>query len=159
MPRYKLTIAYDGTDFCGWQKQEPFVDSHTPPKEARRLASGERTAPGVETDGAAALAHDAMILEQLGTREGETRARIALRTVQAVVERAVREIVREPINLHGSSRTDAGVHAWGQVAAFSCSPWEQKSAGDVALGEVGGDATGDAVGRGMGWPLERGTER
>jgi tRNA pseudouridine38-40 synthase len=113
----------------------------------------------VETDGAAALAHDAMILEQLGTREGETRARIALRTVQAVVERAVREIVREPINLHGSSRTDAGVHAWGQVAAFSCSPWEQKSAGDVALGEVGGDATGDAVGRGMGWPLERGTER
>jgi len=159
VPRYKLTIAYDGTDFCGWQKQEPFVDSHTPPKEARRLVSGERTAPGAETDGAAALAHDAMILEQLGTREGETRPRVALRTVQAVVERAVREIVREPITLQGSSRTDAGVHAWGQVAAFSCSPWEQKSAGDVAVGEVGGDATGDAVGRGMGWPLERGTER
>jgi len=70
MPRFKLTIAYDGTAFHGWQKQEP---------------------PDSEP----------------------------LRTVQGVVEQAVRDTVRQPVELLGASRTDAGVHALGQVAAFS----------------------------------------
>ncbi|HLP83234.1 MAG TPA: tRNA pseudouridine synthase A [Phycisphaerales bacterium] len=168
MPRYKLTIAYDGTDFCGWQKQEPFADSHTPPKAARRLASGERTLRGA-SDAAETAAHEAMILEELGTREGETRPRIALRTVQAVVERAVREIVREPIVLQGSSRTDAGVHAHGQVAAFSCSPREAMSvsAEDTSASDEANQVSADAASgeqasagsRSGGWPVERGTER
>jgi tRNA pseudouridine38-40 synthase len=72
MPRYKLTVAYDGTDFHGWQKQHP---------------------PGAEP----------------------------LRTAQGVLEDVIREVVREPdLNLTGASRTDSGVHAEGQVAAFSC---------------------------------------
>jgi tRNA pseudouridine38-40 synthase len=70
MPRIKLTVAYDGTDFHGWQKQHP---------------------PGAPP----------------------------LRTVQGVLERAVREVVREPVNLMGASRTDSGVHARAQVAAFT----------------------------------------
>jgi tRNA pseudouridine38-40 synthase len=70
MPRYKLTVAYEGTEFHGWQKQHP---------------------PGREP----------------------------LRTVQEVLEHAVMEVVREPVVLTGASRTDSGVHARGQVAAFS----------------------------------------
>ena len=70
MPRYKLTVAYEGTDFHGWQKQEP---KGQPP----------------------------------------------LRTAQGALEAAVIQVVREPIVLIGASRTDAGVHAVGQVAAFT----------------------------------------
>lgn len=102
MPRYRLTIAYDGTDFSGWQRQRT---THTDP------ASGEARATFDDT-----------------------------RTVQRVLERAVMEVVREPIELKGASRTDAGVHANAQVAAFTCS-----------------DGSG-ADSRGRGWPLERGIE-
>lgn len=44
-----------------------------------------------------------------------------LRTAQGVLEETVGEVVREPITLTGASRTDAGVHAVGQTAAFTCS--------------------------------------
>ena len=76
--RIKLTVAYDGTDFRGWQKQHP---PDEPP----------------------------------------------LRTAQGVLEQAVRQVVREEVSVHGASRTDSGVHAVGQVAAF-----DTKSEMDVA---------------------------
>lgn len=60
----QLVIAYDGTDFHGWQTQ-----------------------PGV-------------------------------RTVQGEVEDVLRHVVRHPVELIASGRTDAGVHAAGQVANF-----------------------------------------
>ncbi|RMH14235.1 MAG: tRNA pseudouridine(38-40) synthase TruA [Planctomycetota bacterium] len=111
MPRYKLVIAYDGTDFHGWQKQHPPADAaHT---------RAEQVIDSTEGDGVGA-------------------GRVALRTVQEVVERAVRRVCREPVALVGASRTDAGVHALGQVAAFTSRP-------DPA--------------RGVGWPAERGTDR
>lgn len=102
MPRYKLTIAYDGTDFCGWQKQEPPADTNI--AVAKTLPPEESFA--AETEHAS---------------EPDSVDRIHLRTVQGVIERAVREVVREPVNTLGASRTDAGVHARGQVAAFTCS--------------------------------------
>ncbi|MEO1008709.1 MAG: tRNA pseudouridine synthase A [Planctomycetota bacterium] len=113
MPTYRLTIAYDGTAFSGWQKQEP---------------------PIPEADGGVATGAVHKADASLPAPEG----RVALRTVQAVVEQAVQRVVREPVRLTGASRTDAGVHARGQVAAFAC------SAGD------------DPARRGGGWPVERG---
>ena len=99
MPRYKLTIAYDGTDFKGWQKQLPPDETAPPP------------APG------------------------EDVARKELRTAQGVLERAIREAVREPVIVTGASRTDSGVHAWGQCASFLSTPDPDK---------------------GVGWPEDRG---
>ena len=64
--RYKLTIAYDGTAYCGWQRQP----DPTP-------------------------------------------------TVQREVEKAAGIIVSHPVSVLGSSRTDTGVHAMGQVAAMN----------------------------------------
>jgi len=60
----KLVLAYDGTDFHGWQRQ-----------------------PG-------------------------------LRTVQGMVEQAVRRVCQHQVNVVGAGRTDAGVHAAGQTANF-----------------------------------------
>ncbi len=39
-------------------------------------------------------------------------------TIQEILTLAIQKVVRHPINLVGSSRTDAGVHAKGQVAHF-----------------------------------------
>lgn len=61
----RLLVAYDGTDFSGWQRQE---------------------------------------------RD---------RSVQAEIERALAAIHKAPTALCGSGRTDAGVHAAGQVAHFT----------------------------------------
>lgn len=64
MPRYKITIAYDGASYSGWQTQPSDL------------------------------------------------------TVQDVVTAALEQILREDIQIMGSGRTDAGVHARGQIAHF-----------------------------------------
>ncbi len=41
-------------------------------------------------------------------------------TIQGKLEQALSRILEEPIEISGSGRTDAGVHARGQVANFHC---------------------------------------
>ena len=41
-------------------------------------------------------------------------------TVQKLVQSIITKILKEKINLIGSGRTDAGVHAWQQSAHFDC---------------------------------------
>ncbi len=64
MRNIKLTVEYDGTDYCGWQTQE--------------------NGP----------------------------------TVQETIEKAIEKVVGSAVTLHGSGRTDSGVHAMGQTANF-----------------------------------------
>jgi len=42
-----------------------------------------------------------------------------LRTVEGVLEEALATILAEPVRLSVAGRTDAGVHAWAQVASFA----------------------------------------
>lgn len=64
MRTYKLTIAYDGTRYQGWQRQ------------------------------------------------GNTD-----RTIQGILERTLSELAGYSVEVNGSGRTDAGVHAKGQIAS------------------------------------------
>src|SRR5215467_8425549 len=64
MRHFKLTIAYDGTDFHGWQMQ-----TNKP-------------------------------------------------TIQGEIVDVLQRLTQEKIYVHGAGRTDAGVHALGQVASF-----------------------------------------
>lgn len=184
MPRYKLTIAYDGTDFCGWQKQFPHADAV--PGALTRFRADDPPEVGLEgADGARSRAdgREASRADGGATREDEDRPRAELRTVQAVVERAVRLAVRQPVTVMGASRTDSGVHAKGQVCAFTtveqgaaekeghrrdaCATEEGEedadrpeaiSAGADSRRERGGDGLTNFERFGGGWPAERGCE-
>ncbi len=77
--RVKLTIAYDGTGYQGWQVQKNGI------------------------------------------------------TIQGEVEKALYRICSKSMRVHGSGRTDAGVHALGQVAHFDPPPRYHKVPWDRAL--------------------------
>ena len=64
----RIKIAYDGTNYVGWQRQP----------------------------------------EDRGV------------SIQQTLERALAEMLEHPVTLNGAGRTDAGVHAMGQVANYTC---------------------------------------
>lgn len=57
-------------------------------------------------------------IEYDGTGFSGWSAQPGLRTVQGELESALAKILRERVKLKVAGRTDAGVHAWGQVASF-----------------------------------------
>jgi tRNA pseudouridine38-40 synthase len=57
-------------------------------------------------------------------------------TIQGVLEAALRKIVGEPIRVSGAGRTDARVHALGQVASFRCPSDIPASALQLALNSL-----------------------
>jgi tRNA pseudouridine38-40 synthase len=78
LQRYKLTIAYRGTHYHGWQTQGVANTWKGP-------------------------------MPPVGQ---------GIPTIQEKLRRAIESVVRHDVILVGSSRTDAGVHAKGQVAHF-----------------------------------------
>jgi tRNA pseudouridine38-40 synthase len=57
-------------------------------------------------------------LEYDGARFAGWQSQARVPTIQSVVEAALTQIADEPVSLIGAGRTDAGVHALGQVAHF-----------------------------------------
>ncbi len=61
-----------------------------------------------------------LLIEYDGTNFAGWQIQPNGRSVQGEIKKALREIIGEDVNLIGASRTDAGVHARGQVANFKC---------------------------------------
>ncbi len=59
-----------------------------------------------------------MLIEYDGTDFHGFAKQKSARTVQGVLEAALQALLKEPIQVVGASRTDAGVHAKGQVVNF-----------------------------------------
>ena len=59
-----------------------------------------------------------LVIEYDGTNFAGWQVQPDKRTVQGVLEHKLTQMLEGPVTLHGSSRTDAGVHARAQVANF-----------------------------------------
>jgi tRNA pseudouridine38-40 synthase len=66
------------------------------------------------------------------------RGQPAVRTVGGVLGQAIAKVLRHEVELTCAGRTDAGVHAWGQVVSFESEPgldeWRLQSALNSMLG-------------------------
>lgn len=60
----------------------------------------------------------ALLVAYDGTRFSGFARQRRVRTVQGELEGRLSTILRGPVTIAGAGRTDAGVHAWGQVVSF-----------------------------------------
>ena len=62
-----------------------------------------------------------IIIQYEGTRyDGWQKQGNTENTIQGKLEKVLERMAGCPVEVHGSGRTDAGVHAMGQVATFTC---------------------------------------
>ncbi|NLV75302.1 MAG: tRNA pseudouridine(38-40) synthase TruA [Chloroflexi bacterium] len=64
------------------------------------------------------MPHYYAVLEYDGTDFAGFQLQTSARTVQGVIEAALARLAGEPVRIAGAGRTDAGVHARGQVISF-----------------------------------------
>ncbi len=70
---------------------------------------------------ASALKTFRLVIGYDGTEFHGWQVQPGARTVQGEIERVLQELLQlESLRIHGAGRTDAGVHARGQVASFEC---------------------------------------
>lgn len=70
----------------------------------------------------------------------------AIRTVEGVVTEALKAVLTEPVKLSVAGRTDAGVHARGQVASFSTTSGRAtRSIRDALNGKLGPEVVARSV--------------
>src|SRR4030065_777078 len=62
----------------------------------------------------------ALVVEYDGTGYHGFQMQVGEPTIQGEIERALSKLTGERIRIVGAGRTDAGVHAKGQVVSFSC---------------------------------------
>jgi tRNA pseudouridine38-40 synthase len=62
----------------------------------------------------------ALVVEYDGTGYHGFQVQVGEPTIQGEIERALNKLTGERIRVAGAGRTDAGVHAKGQVVSFSC---------------------------------------
>jgi len=58
------------------------------------------------------------VVEYDGSAYGGFQIQARRATIQGELERVLQQITQEPVRVHGAGRTDAGVHARGQVISF-----------------------------------------
>jgi tRNA pseudouridine38-40 synthase len=98
-----------------------------------------------------------LLIEYDGARFAGWARQPGRRTVQDELERALATILREDVPLTVAGRTDAGVHAWGQVASYEHEAIDPRNLNgllpddvavlDAAPASDGFDARRDAVSR------------